>query len=185
MKKILFTLITLCSLNILAQNSSRNLSQKDILAMGTLKFKASDASGIFYYDIDNVIKKVKIKDAEKQSLIKEVLKKYNEEIKIISQTNKQNFSDIDVVIKSMESTKDPTTKSRILKKVEGFIKPIKSEVELLENELNLKLKNILSEKQNKKWLKFQNKEKEKRLPAIGVKRVLRSERQVRVEKSWN
>lgn len=174
------------SICFLSQNAiRRNLTAKEQLAIGTLKFNASDATGIFYYNTEVVIKKVKVKDAEKQTIIKEELEKYNEDIKNISTSNTKNFTDIDLIIKSLKNVKDVNAKSRILKKIEGFIKPIKSEVEFLEKELNLKIKNLLSEKQNKKWLKFQNKEKEKRLPAIGVKRVLRYEIQTKTSSSWN
>ena len=190
MKSIVFFLIAFISINLYSQppngrgRKHRNLTKSQILNKGKLKFKAKDAAGVFYYDSKKVVKKIKVKDKENQKLVETLIENYNKKIQVISEKNSKNFSDINLVITSTASIKDPKIKGKILNRVNGLIKPIKKEVLLLEKNLNDNLKKILTKKQFKKWLKYQESIKEKKKPAFGVKRVLRYETQTKRVSNW-
>ena len=190
MKSIVFFLIAFISINLYSQppngrgRKHRNLTKSQILNKGKLKFEAKAAAGVFYYDVKKVIKKIKVKDSEIQKIVKTHLVDYNKKIKILSDKNSKNFSEIKLIIESIASIRDPKIKGKALTRVKELIKPIKKEASLLENGLNDNLKKILTKKQFKKWLKFQESKKEKNIPVIGVKRVLRYETQTKRVSNW-
>ncbi|WP_405605439.1 hypothetical protein [Polaribacter sp. Asnod1-A03] len=183
MRKIIFTLIILYSISISSQNYSNIKSlPKNEIGQGILHVNASSIAGIFYYGQEKVIKKIKIKvkDGSKKTLIIKGIKKYNEAIKELSDSNAKELSDIDVIIKSTATIKDNKVKAGVLKIASVFIEPIKNEVDILEKKLNDNFNTFLSEKEFKKWMKYQSYLKEKNQPKIAVKRVLRYEQQTKV-----
>lgn len=170
MKKILFILIAFLTLNVFAQppggrgrrgdgqDPSSNNNQK------AQKFNASNVAGIFYYDIDKAIKKTKVKKEEKQLSVKKIIKNYNLKVKEISFLNSQKFSDLNLVVNSGSKNILPEERMKMRKKVNEIIRPIRDEIHELEKELNNNLEEILTEKQFKKWLKYQKKQKENLMP---------------------
>lgn len=128
------------------------------------KFSASDVAGIFYYDIEEIIKKLKLKDENKQAIAIKALKDYNLKIKEISFLNSKKFSDLDVVVNSLRQANDREASVETRKKVGELIGPIKDEIRENERQLNETLESILSEKQQKKWLKYQKNKKESLQP---------------------
>ena len=128
------------------------------------KFNASNVAGIFYYDIDKAIKKTKVKKEEKQLSVKKIIKNYNLKIKEISFLNSQKFSDLNLVVNSGSKNILPEERMKMRKKVNEIIRPIRDEIHELEKELNNNLEEILTEKQFKKWLKYQKKQKENLMP---------------------
>ncbi|WP_298880987.1 hypothetical protein [uncultured Polaribacter sp.] len=170
MKKILFILIAFLTLNVFAQppggrgrrgdgqGPSSNNNQK------AQKFNASNVAGIFYYDIEKAIKKTKVKKEEKQLSVKKIIKNYNLKIKEISFLNSQKFSDLNLVVNSGSKNILPEERMKMRKKVNEIIRPIRDEIHELEKELNNNLEEILTEKQFKKWLKYQKKQKENLMP---------------------
>ena len=170
MKKILFILIAFLTLNVFAQppggmgrrgdgqGPSFNNNQK------AQKFNASNVAGIFYYDIDKAIKKTKVKKEEKQLSVKKIIKNYNLKIKEISFLNSQKFSDLNLVVNSGSKNILPEERMKMRKKVNEIIRPIRDEIHELEKELNNNLEEILTEKQFKKWLKYQKTQREKLMP---------------------
>ncbi|WP_158838409.1 hypothetical protein [Polaribacter sp. L3A8] len=160
MKKILLIVILFLTFNIAAQRSrggGRQQSQNPELnqTKEVKKLTAKDIAGIFYYDVDKVIKKVKLKDDDKQYTVTKALRNYNFKIKEILFLNATKFSDLDLLMNSISKGKDNENSRNIREKVRKVIRPIKDSVHKNEKELNEILKGILSEKQDKKWLKYQ------------------------------
>ena len=171
MKKFLLILMTFLTFNFFAQppgggggvrSQGQRLQSNEVKE--AKKFSANDVAGIFYYDIDEVIKKIKVKDDEKQYSVKKALKNYNFRIKEIKFLNSAKFSDLDIFMSSMSKEKDTETSLELRKKVEEIIRPIRDSVHEYEKELNEVLVGVLSEKQNKKWLKYQKKKVESLQP---------------------
>jgi hypothetical protein len=180
MKKIVIALLLLNSIYFYAQppgggngrrspqNQQRGGEEREVKA-----FKASDVAGIIYYDIDNVFKKIKIKNNKTKISVKESLKHYNSKIKEISFLNSDKFNDLDKLVNSMRNSNSKPLNSNvegaennrsggvnIRQKVRKILRPIREKVNQEERILNESLENVLNEKQFKKWLKYQKKEKE-------------------------
>jgi hypothetical protein len=151
------------------QNSEREVKQ----------FKASDVAGIFYYDVEEVIKKVKVKDDALKASASKVLRDYNFKIKEIALLNTDNFKAIDILMKSNRGNnkgprqrnvsnnnenQQPKEVDSLRIKVNKIIRPIRREVNKNEAVLNETLQSILSKKQHTKWLKYQENKKEELAP---------------------
>ncbi|KGL62911.1 hypothetical protein [Polaribacter sp. Hel1_85] len=166
MKNVIFIVITFLSFNVFAQppggggrrqqgqSPQSNQTQKEV------KFNASNMAGVFYYDIKEVIKKTKVKGDNNQFLVSKELKNYNFKVKEISFLNSKKFTDLDVVVNSISKGGDMEARKNLRKKVDELIKPVRDDIHEIEKELNDNLEKILSEKQFKKWLKYQKKKKE-------------------------
>ncbi|MCH3884765.1 hypothetical protein [Tenacibaculum aquimarinum] len=132
------------------------------------KFVAKDAAGIFYYEEYKVIKKIKVKDDDLEYKVVKSLKIYNNKIKEILFLNSEKLDGLDLIINSKPqqrtSVDDNESKNDIRSRVREIIKPIRDEVNENELILNESLKGLLSEKQLKKWLKYQKKKKESLQP---------------------
>lgn len=181
MKNIFLFLITFLTFNLFAQRSGggggrgqQGQNPQSEKSEEIKKFSASDAAGLFYYDVEKVVKKLKIKEEKSQYAIKKALRNYNFKIKEILFLNSEKFSDLDLVISSLpkpskqernQSSEDDSVENNDRRKIIGnIIRPIRDEVQIHETELNQILEGILSEKQQKKWLKYQKSIKESLLP---------------------
>ena len=128
------------------------------------KFKASDAAGIFYYEIEKVVKKVKIKDDVLKAKISKFIKNYNHKIREISFLNSVNFSDLDVIVNSKSLRKNEEGRAEMRKNIDKIIRPVRDSIHENEIDLNQNFESVLSEKQLKKWLKLQKRIKESLQP---------------------
>lgn len=141
------------------------------------KFVAKDAAGIFYYEEDKVVKKIKVKDADLEYKVVKSLKVYNNKIKEILFLNSEKLNSLDLIINSKQklsnSGNENNSKNDIRSRVRDIIKPIRDEVRENERILNTSLKDILSEKQLKKWLKYQK----KKIESLQPKKQVNSSRQ--------
>ena len=168
MKKLLFILITFLSFNLFAQppggGGQRGQNTESNKVKEIRKFSANDAAGIFYYDIDEVIKKIKVKDDDKKYAVTKAFRNYNFKIKEISFLNTEKFADLDIFVNSLSKEKDSEANKEIREKVREAIRPIKDSVHQKEKELNEVLLTILSEKQYNKWLKYQKQKVESLQP---------------------
>ena len=63
-------------------------------------FKSEEAAGIYTYDIDKVIKKLKIEDAETQQSIYAPVHAFNASMDQLSVTHAQTFNDLDAKFSS-------------------------------------------------------------------------------------
>ena len=146
-----------------------------------VEFNAAKVAGIFNYDDEAAIKKIKIKKKHKDLTLKvrKAIEKYNIRVNEIALLNKDNFDTLNVYVnakmKAMQSSRQnsqtggnsnmdrgddsdsPMKASREL--IKQKIDPAKKEVKVAEGKLNTHLESILSEKQYGKWLKYQVKVK--------------------------
>ena len=146
-----------------------------------VEFNAAKVAGIFNYDDEAAIKKIKIKKKHKDLTLKvrKAIEKYNIRVNEIALLNKDNFDTLNVYVnakmKAMQSSrgknqsgsrmdrsdtssndsKDDPERAKIKQKID----PAKKEVKVAEGKLNTHLESILSEKQYGKWLKYQAKVK--------------------------
>ena len=161
MKKIVVLLVIFLSLNISAQRSrgvggrGQTNNPKNQKNNQSIRLSTHEIAGIFYYDIDDVIKKIKIKEEKKQNTVKKLLKNYNFKIKEIALLNSKKLTDLDVIVKSTSSFKDNQTRIVVRKKVEEIIQPISKKINENKLKLNKFLASGLSKKQFKKWIKYQ------------------------------
>ena len=138
-----------------------------------VEFSASKVAGIFNYDDEAAIKKIKIKKKDKELILKvrKSIEKYNNRVNEIALLNKDNFDTLNVYVnakmKAMQSSRsesgsrmdrsdasdDSKDPERAL--IEAKINPAKIEVKAAEVKLNKGLEAILSEKQYTKWIKYQ------------------------------
>jgi len=177
MKKILIFLLVLYNVSLFAQRRSRggqnNNSNNNVEQLKMPKFDAAKRASIFYYDIEEVIKKVigkKEKPILKDKIVK-ALKKYNDNVKETAFLNSKKFSDLDAIVNSMPRG-SIGNRTGLRKRIDEVIRPIREQIYDNEKHLNKTLNELLSEKQNNKWLKYQIKKKK----SLEVKRSNRGNR---------
>ncbi|PQJ77975.1 hypothetical protein [Polaribacter porphyrae] len=135
-------------------------------------FKSAEVAGLFSYDVEKIIKKLKIKDETLETSVAKLLKDYNFEIKEITLLNADKFKDFDKLVNAeMQARRESgnqrtknNTKGELREKIQEVLRPIRKEVREKEEKLNENLEAVLSKKQNKKWLKYQKKLKDKLKP---------------------
>ena len=115
-------------------------------------------AGILMYDYDEVIKKLKIKDEKTQLNVERAINRYNNKINEIKTFSIDVFSKIKYIIdektaNSQNSNIDDFMEARY--QIKDMLKPIQEKVDEQQKVLNESLAKDLSEKQNKKWLKYQ------------------------------
>ncbi|MCL7762927.1 hypothetical protein MPF19_05815 [Polaribacter sp. Z014] len=160
MKNLLFVAMLLVSVQFSAQHSGGRRGGASGQGQGqnpelnqtkeVKKLSAKEIAGIFYYDVDEVIKKVKIKDDDKKYSVTKALRNYNFKVKEILFLNATKFTDLDLLMNSMSKERDSESSKNIREKVKEVTGPIKVKVHEHEKELNEILRGVLSEKQNKK-----------------------------------
>lgn len=136
--------------------------------MKSYKFDAKNQAGIFYYDIDKVIKKVKVKDDLNKNKVSKVLRDYNHKIKELHFLESEKLTGIDNAIQTMmkiaKENGDRESMKEVRQNSRKALRPIREKVMNYERELNDSLEKILTDKQQKRWLKYQKKEKDKLKP---------------------
>ncbi|MEM9717794.1 MAG: hypothetical protein AAGA10_01005 [Bacteroidota bacterium] len=131
--------------------------------MAPPEFHAEKAAGIFYYDADQVIKKMKITDEQDKLKVIEALFAYNGKMSELSTENAPVFRELENEfnrnVKIAMQNRDRSQMDGVREKIKGTIPPIKMQVFEVEKVLNNTMRLILSDKQNKKWLKYQGRKK--------------------------
>ncbi len=127
------------------------------------EFHAEEAAGIFYYDADQVIKKLKISKEPDKLKAKEALFTYNGKISDLSTENAQVFKELENEfnrnLKIAMQNRDRSQMAGIREKIKETIPPIKMQVYEEEKVLNDAMETLLTDKQNKKWLSYQRRKK--------------------------
>tara|TARA_X000000950_G_C13731666_1_gene584543 strand:- start:219 stop:836 length:618 start_codon:yes stop_codon:yes gene_type:complete len=178
MKHLFFATLLLVSSFIFSQGmrnggGGMNQQNRQGATRAVQEFNASDAAGIFYYETDEVIKKIKVKDDQLKFKVKKALSNYNFKIKEIAFLNSVKLNDLDKLMAAMrdsqptnlqDNSSNSDERQNMRKAIGKVIRPIKEEILSNEEVLNKTLEEILSEKQNKKWLKYQNNIKESLQP---------------------
>ena len=126
-------------------------------------FEAEKAAGIFEYEVEKVIEKLKITDDSTKQSVKDALYTYNKEMFNLSLENATTFKDLndefDRNVKIAMQNRDRSQMDGVKAKIQQVIPPIRKQVAAEEMVLNNTMKGVLSEKQNEKWLKYQKRKK--------------------------
>jgi hypothetical protein len=130
------------------------------------KIDVEKAVGLVFYNIEKVTKKTGIKKSSNTYLkVSTILNSYNKELKQIKRINTFLFSEgkskMEAAQKETIKNRDYTALQIANKEVTESFKPIISTIEEKKKKLNLKLEEILSEKQLKKWKKYNASTKKK------------------------
>ena len=137
------------------------------------KFSSSDRVGILYYEAEEVSETIKVKeDSDRFYDLAKALRKYNRKVKEVAFLNSNNFKELDVKINEMLNREGPVdTDPEVQKKereeleeLRNVIPEARKKIMSFEKELNENLKTVLKEKQYKKWLKYQKKQKRSLIP---------------------
>lgn len=127
-------------------------------------FDAEKAAGITKYDIKKVLKKLKIEDQSTEESVISLLTVYNTEMEEISMNHATTFRELDAAfdqnIQVAMQRRDQSVMNGFKNQLQEILPPIRQEVMEKENQLNETLKDVLTEKQNEKWLKYQKQQKE-------------------------
>jgi hypothetical protein len=122
-------------------------------------FNAEKAAGIFEYDIEKVIKKLKIIDDSTKSKVAESLNQYNSKMYELSILHAATFqkleADFDKNVQIAMRNRDRSQMNGVKAEIQRIIPPIRMQVQDEEKLLNAAMAGFLTEKQNKKWLKYQ------------------------------
>ena len=123
------------------------------------KIDVEKAVGLIIYNIEKVTKKTGIKKSSDTYLkFSSILNSYNKELKQIKRINTFLFSEgkskMEAAQKEAIKNRDYTPLQIANKEVTESFKPIISTIEEKSKKLNLKLEEILSVKQLKKWKKY-------------------------------
>lgn len=125
-------------------------------------------AGLIKFDSKEAAKKVKVrkKDAKKQFIKR--LESYNKSVSGLSRINSFFLDDLkknyDKIYKDAIDAKNFRPLQSYQKEVLKTIRPIKFQSLKLDSLLTVDLKNILTEKEFSKWIKYSNKEKTKAIP---------------------
>ncbi len=126
-------------------------------------FNAVEAAGLINYEWDEVTKKLKIKDEENRNEVAEALKVYNSKIDELAFEHASTFreleEDFDSNLEIAMQRRDRSQMNGVRSRIQEVILPIRKQVAAEEEVLNEAMALILTEKQNEKWLKYQNRKK--------------------------
>ena len=144
----------------------KNNEEKEVFEVVNI----NDAAGLITYDPKIVIKEAKIKKAEEEALMSQLITEYNKKIIHIKKTNKVKLETIELTSlgqqKKAIERKDLKKILEIDKYINEELHPIKIEVMEAEKALNSKIESSFSEKTNKKWIKYFEKQKEANQPKL-------------------
>ena len=169
MKKIILLLILSCAFNAQAQYGNRNFRNQRQSQMPQPQQEAPEPNfninryiGIVIYDIEKTAKKSSVKLSSKEGKeFSKVLTKYNKDIKDITRINtfllRSTKDMIDNFQKSAIKSGDFSNQPKVQKKMEENLKPILETLKVEDLRLNATMKTLLSEKQHKKWIKYNKK----------------------------
>tara|TARA_R110001592_G_scaffold35847_6_gene121486 strand:+ start:291 stop:839 length:549 start_codon:yes stop_codon:yes gene_type:complete len=171
MKKLILLIVLCCAFTAEAQygNRQRNGQRQRQTAIPQTQQKAPEPNfevekylGIVVYDIEKAAKKSSIKlTSEEGKLFSKTLTAYNKDVKGITRINSfllrstkemvENFQKISM--KSGDFSQQP----EIVKKMNDNLEPISNTLKEEDKKLDATMKGLLSEKQYRKWIKFNKK----------------------------
>jgi len=131
--------------------------------------ETSKLAGIIEYDKKKVFKNLNLKKTDTiAASVLEPINAYNGQIKMLSNTNKDLFEGLDVVInqniQAAIKNQDRNALRSTMDLAREKIKSVKSQVAKQEATLNSALKGVLDDDQYKKWMSYQKGEKKKLMP---------------------
>lgn len=151
MNRILASALCCCLIVTLANAQGAGMTPPE--------FDAEKAAGIFMYENEEVLKKLKIESSESKNAINQALNAYNNIMFDLITKNTFLFETLearfDQNIKIAMQNRNPSIMDGVKAEIKKSIPPIRKEVMEEEIKLNKKMEAILSEKKNAKWLKYQ------------------------------
>jgi len=169
MKKYLLILTLLTSFLAHSQlnrggmrNSRQNQMNQTPRKAPEPNFQVEKYLGIVIYDIEKAAKKSSIKlSSEEGKKFKTLLTKYNKEIKDIRRINSFTLRSTKEMMenfqKNAQKNGDFSDRTKVQKKMVENLTPISETLRTKDRALDLSIKEILSEKQYKKWIKYNRK----------------------------
>ena len=168
MKKYIFLLLIFTSFITYSQfGGMRNQRQRQMPQTPQQApepdFKVEKYIGIIIYDIEKAAKKTGVKlSSDKGKKFSGLLTKYNKEVKDIRRINSFTLRSTKEMVenyqKKVAKTGDLTDQVKVQKKLADNLKPISETLKVEDEDLSKKLKEILTTKQYKKWLKYNRKQ---------------------------
>tara|TARA_B100001059_G_C17792553_1_gene561038 strand:+ start:571 stop:1095 length:525 start_codon:yes stop_codon:yes gene_type:complete len=135
----------------------------------TPEFNVKQAIGLSIYDVDLVIKKLKLKESwDNYNKIVTVFNAFNRQQRELSRIHSFEFSEakskVETAQKEVLKSRDYSVLQKVYKEVsDGFV-PITDQIKEREKKLDEDLEPLFSKKQFKKWKKLQMKIKKKTKP---------------------
>lgn len=147
------------TLSIFTLFGSTLLAQSARIGFAAQEFNSLEMAGIIKHDAQKVIKKLKITEESTTKEIVKHLQDYNAKMDELSVIHSKTLEDLKIEFsKKMQiaiQNRDRGQMSEVRDMLKEIIPPIRQEAEEYKKVLNKSLESILSEKQNKKWLKHQ------------------------------
>ncbi len=164
MKKYLFLVLLLFHYSFSFAQMKGQKSGQAQAQSSMPKFNAKNFAGILRYDTEKIYKKLKIKDSGLQNKINKFISVYNKKIDEILFLNTPKLEKIEREVNLQReiamANKDREAMMLAMEQARKELAPVKEEVIIANKSLNLEMSKILTEKQYKKWLKFQKNKKE-------------------------
>ena len=125
-------------------------------------FEIEKYLGILIYDIEKFAKKSSIKlSSDEGKKFSEVLTKFNKKLKDFRRINSFTLDSTKEMVenfqKNAQKSGDFSERTNIQNKMAENLKPISETLRVYDKELDTTMKEILSEKQYKKWIKYNRK----------------------------
>lgn len=124
-------------------------------------FEVEKYLGIVVYDIEKAAKKSNIKlDSDVGKKFSKILINYNKKIKEFRRINSFTLRSTKEMVENFQKKAikgDVSDQIRVQKKMAEDLKPISETIKKEDKELDNQLKKLLSEKQYKKWIKYNRK----------------------------
>ncbi|WP_339662261.1 hypothetical protein [uncultured Polaribacter sp.] len=171
MKKLLLLLILGCAFTAEAQygngyGTNQRRRQSDMIQTQEKapepNFEIEKYLGIVVYDIEKAAKKSKVKLASKEGkLFSKTLTDYNKDLKDITRINsfllRSTKEMVENYQKSAAKSGDFSNRTEVLKTMNENLEPLSNTLKMEDKKLDATMKNILSEKQYKKWINYNKK----------------------------
>ena len=147
------------TLSIFTLFGSTLLAQSARISFAAQEFNSLEMAGIIKHDAQKVIKKLNITEESTTKETVKHLQDYNAKMDELSVIHSKTLEDLKIEFsKKMQiaiQNRDRGQMSEVRDMLKEIIPPIRQEVNEYRKVLNESLESILSEKQNKKWLKHQ------------------------------
>lgn len=126
------------------------------------KFDPVKYAGIFKFETEKVLKKIGVKESsDLGTKVKVIFAKYHKGVNDVERLNTFTLSEYKATVEATQrealKTKDYSEFEKVKKQMDEAFKPMKDQIQKEEEKLEAALKNTLSAKQYKKWVKYQNK----------------------------
>ena len=172
MKKIIVLFIALISYSSHSQYGGRNQGNRQNQRQQQMtqtprnppkfNYEIEKYLGIVIYDIKKAAKKSNIKLTSKEGeKFSKTLTKYNKDIKDIRRINsftlKSNKEMVENFQRNAQKTRDASGQKQIQKTMAESLKPISDTLKTEDLKLDKTMKELLSDKQYKKWIKYNRK----------------------------